>query len=162
LPQIGSNNGPNAGKIPDWVGAGETDRAAIRNSAVLGESDPSIRQRLQASLAAHEQSERLWAAATRAATLTMKRGFPDQAPEDTVGQTLGRYKVLEKIGEGGCGVVYVAEQTEPVRRHVALKVIKLSMDTKQVVVRTVVGRNRRRGRQGENQDGATLNQAATH
>jgi WD40 repeat protein len=39
------------------------------------------------------------------------------------------------VGEGGCGVVYVAEQTEPVRRRVALKVIKLGMDTKQVVAR---------------------------
>jgi serine/threonine protein kinase len=45
------------------------------------------------------------------------------------------YKLLERVGEGGCGVVYVAEQTEPVRRHVALKVIKLGMDTKQVVAR---------------------------
>ncbi len=47
----------------------------------------------------------------------------------------GRFKLLEKIGEGGCGVVYVAEQTEPVRRRVALKVIKLGMDTRQVVAR---------------------------
>jgi eukaryotic-like serine/threonine-protein kinase len=48
---------------------------------------------------------------------------------------IGRYKILERIGEGGCGVVYVAEQTEPVRRRVALKVIKLGMDTKAVVAR---------------------------
>lgn len=54
-------------------------------------------------------------------------------PDEAVGQTLGRYKLLERIGEGGCGVVCVAEQTEPVRRRVALKVIKLGMDTKQVV-----------------------------
>ncbi|HAB18290.1 MAG TPA: serine/threonine protein kinase, partial [Verrucomicrobiales bacterium] len=52
-----------------------------------------------------------------------------------IGQTLGRYKLLEKLGEGGCGVVYVAEQSEPVRRRVALKVIKLGMDTKSVVAR---------------------------
>ena len=52
-----------------------------------------------------------------------------------MGQTLGRYKLLERVGEGGCGLVYVAEQTEPVRRRVALKVIKLGMDTKQVVAR---------------------------
>src|SRR5260221_11569827 len=51
------------------------------------------------------------------------------------GDRIGRYKLLEQIGEGGCGVVYVAEQTEPVRRRVALKVIKLGMDTKQVVAR---------------------------
>ena len=56
-------------------------------------------------------------------------------PDEAIGQKIGRYKILEKIGEGGCGVVYVAEQTEPVRRRVALKVIKLGMDTKQVVAR---------------------------
>src|SRR6266851_525044 len=46
-----------------------------------------------------------------------------------VGSVIGRYKLLQKIGEGGCGVVYMAEQEEPVRRRVALKVIKLGMDT---------------------------------
>src|SRR6185503_19498457 len=48
------------------------------------------------------------------------------------GDKIGRYKLREQIGEGGCGVVYVADQEEPVRRRVALKVIKLVMDTKQV------------------------------
>ena len=52
-----------------------------------------------------------------------------------VGNRIGRYKLLQKIGEGGCGVVYMAEQEEPVRRRVALKVIKLGMDTKNVVAR---------------------------
>jgi serine/threonine protein kinase/WD40 repeat protein len=56
-------------------------------------------------------------------------------PDEAVGQRLGRYKLLEKIGEGGCGVVYVAEQTEPVQRRVAVKVIKLGMDTRTVVAR---------------------------
>jgi len=51
------------------------------------------------------------------------------------GDRIGRYKLLQKIGEGGCGVVYLAEQEEPVRRKVALKVIKLGMDTRQVVAR---------------------------
>ncbi len=51
------------------------------------------------------------------------------------GDRIGRYKLLEQIGEGGCGVVYMAEQEEPVRRRVAFKVIKLGMDTKQVVAR---------------------------
>src|SRR5688572_7140572 len=51
------------------------------------------------------------------------------------GDTIGRYTLLEKLGEGGCGVVYVAEQTTPVRRRVALKVIKLGMDTRQVIAR---------------------------
>src|SRR6185369_1184730 len=54
---------------------------------------------------------------------------------EKAGDRIGRYKLMEKIGEGGCGIVYVAEQEEPVRRRVALKVIKLGMDTKQVVAR---------------------------
>jgi serine/threonine protein kinase/WD40 repeat protein len=51
------------------------------------------------------------------------------------GERIGRYKLLEQIGEGGCGVVYMAEQEEPVHRRVALKVIKLGMDTKQIIAR---------------------------
>jgi serine/threonine protein kinase len=55
--------------------------------------------------------------------------------EEEVSDRIDRYKILQKLGEGGCGVVYMAEQTEPVRRRVALKVIKLGMDTKQVIAR---------------------------
>ena len=51
------------------------------------------------------------------------------------GTMIGRYKLLQKIGEGGMGVVYMAEQTKPVVRKVALKIIKWGMDTKQVVAR---------------------------
>ena len=51
------------------------------------------------------------------------------------GDKIGHYKLLQQIGEGGCGVVYMAEQEEPIRRRVALKVIKLGMDTKQVIAR---------------------------
>ena len=51
------------------------------------------------------------------------------------GDRIGRYKLLEEIGHGGCGVVYMAEQENPVKRKVALKVIKLGMDTRQVVAR---------------------------
>jgi WD40 repeat protein/serine/threonine protein kinase len=54
---------------------------------------------------------------------------------EKAGDHIGRYKLLEQIGEGGCGVVYIAEQEEPIRRRVALKVIKLGMDTKQVIAR---------------------------
>src|SRR5436190_9231996 len=56
-------------------------------------------------------------------------------PEEQPGTRIGHYKLREKIGEGGCGIVYVAEQEEPVRRRVALKVIKPGMDTRQVVAR---------------------------
>jgi eukaryotic-like serine/threonine-protein kinase len=56
-------------------------------------------------------------------------------PAPEVGERIGHYKLLEKIGEGGCGVVYMAEQEEPVRRRVALKVIKLGMDTREVIAR---------------------------
>ncbi len=54
---------------------------------------------------------------------------------EKAGDRIGRYKLLQQIGEGGCGVVYMAEQEEPVRRRVAVKVIKLGMDTKQVIAR---------------------------
>jgi len=54
---------------------------------------------------------------------------------ETAGDQIGRYKLLEEIGEGGMGVVWMAQQSEPVKRKVALKIIKLGMDTKEVVVR---------------------------
>jgi serine/threonine protein kinase len=60
---------------------------------------------------------------------------PAAEPAEKPGDRIGRYKLLQQIGEGGCGVVYMAEQEEPVRRRVALKVIKLGMDTKQVIAR---------------------------
>ena len=96
--------------------------------------DAALRARLEALLAAHEQPDTLLTEQAEAARPTIKLDLAD-APDEAVGQTLGRYKLLEKVGEGGCGVVCVAEQTEPVRRRVALKVIKLGMDTKQVVAR---------------------------
>ncbi|MBU0617636.1 MAG: serine/threonine-protein kinase, partial [Planctomycetes bacterium] len=58
-----------------------------------------------------------------------------RVPSETTGTKIGRYKILQEIGEGGFGIVYMAEQEEPVRRKVALKIIKLGMDTKQVIAR---------------------------
>jgi serine/threonine protein kinase len=60
---------------------------------------------------------------------------PASRPAHKEPEHIGPFRILEKVGEGGCGVVYVAEQTQPVRRRVALKVIKLGMDTKAVVAR---------------------------
>jgi len=54
---------------------------------------------------------------------------------ETPGTMIGRYKLLEKIGEGGFGAIWAAEQRRPVKRRVALKIIKLGMDTRQVVAR---------------------------
>ncbi|MBU6401296.1 MAG: protein kinase, partial [Verrucomicrobia bacterium] len=59
----------------------------------------------------------------------------DVAPSEKEGDRIGRYKILQALGEGGCGVVYLAEQEQPVRRRVALKLVKLGMDTRQVIAR---------------------------
>ena len=64
-----------------------------------------------------------------------------RSPESNVssdylrGMRIGRYTLLQQLGEGGCGVVFIAEQREPVRRRVAVKVIKLGMDTREVIAR---------------------------
>ena len=108
------------------------ERTAFLNGACLG--DDTLRQRLDALLAAHDAPDELSPKGAPAAVATMKLDLADK-PDEAIGQKIGRYKLLERVGEGGCGVVYVAEQTEPVRRRVALKVIKLGMDTKQVVAR---------------------------
>ncbi|MFO1514852.1 MAG: protein kinase [Verrucomicrobiota bacterium] len=59
----------------------------------------------------------------------------EQPLSEGPGSTVGCFKLLQKVGEGGMGVVYMAEQTEPVVRKVALKIIKPGMDTRQVVAR---------------------------
>jgi hypothetical protein len=60
--------------------------------------------------------------------------------DDAPGKQIGRYRLLQRIGEGGCGVVYLAEQEEPVQRQVALKVIRLGMDTERVISRFEIER----------------------
>ncbi len=108
------------------------ERAAFLDGACLG--DAALRSRVESLLASHEATLNPLATVVEPAGSTLKVDLTE-IPDEAVGQTLGRYKLLERVGEGGCGVVYVAEQTEPVRRRVALKVIKLGMDTKQVVAR---------------------------
>ena len=62
---------------------------------------------------------------------------PEENPREIEGADvrIGRYKLIKRMGEGGCGVVYLAEQEEPVRRQVALKIIRLGMDTERVIAR---------------------------
>src|ERR1039458_5869535 len=73
--------------------------------------DKALRARLEALLTAHEQSGGVLAEPAPAAKATMKLELAN-TPDETIGQKIGCYKILEKVGEGGC-VVYVAEQTEP-------------------------------------------------
>ena len=88
--------------------------------------DPELRREVESLLAAHQNPDSVLAERTIRV---------EPASSENVGTVIGRYKLLETLGEGGCGVVWLAEQKEPVRRKVALKVIKLGMDTKQVVAR---------------------------
>src|SRR5690606_36812269 len=61
-------------------------------------------------------------------------------PVEGPGLRIGRYRVIGRIGEGGCGIVYEAEQEEPVQRRVALKIIRLGMDTEAVIARFEIER----------------------
>src|SRR3989454_1140346 len=88
--------------------------------------DSELRREVESLLEAHQQPDDVFEEKTKRVEAPFSEG---------PGTSIGRYKLLERVGEGGCGVVYVAEQTQPVRRRVALKVIKLGMDTKQVVAR---------------------------
>jgi serine/threonine protein kinase len=100
------------------------ERAAFLDRA-CGE-DSELRLQVESLLAANDRASRFLASPT----VSYELGSPEP-----VGSSIGPYKLLEQIGEGGMGVVYVAEQTEPVRRRVALKIIKPGMDTKQVIAR---------------------------
>jgi serine/threonine protein kinase len=67
--------------------------------------------------------------------LSLSRDDPVADIAEQLGDQIGSYKLVKKLGEGGYGVVYLAEQVEPLRRRVALKVVKLGMDTHQVIAR---------------------------
>jgi eukaryotic-like serine/threonine-protein kinase len=105
------------------------ERAAFLCDACPG--DPALRRRLEILLAMHEQPDALPPPPAE----TRRPASETEPVDESLGRTIGRYKLLEKIGEGGCGVVYIAGQTEPVLRRVAIKLIKLGMDTKQVIAR---------------------------
>ena len=99
--------------------------------------DASLRTRVERLLSAHERSQGFFENCRPglSAPEDWEIGPSNQIAEEDIGQRIGPYKLLQKIGEGGCGVVYMAEQDKPVRRRVALKIIKLGMDTKNVIAR---------------------------
>ena len=95
-------------------------------------ADDKLHQRVERLLKAHDHAgDFLEKSAPEAVPQTRAEATVGEKPGDRI----GRYKLLQQIGEGGCGVVYMAEQEEPIRRRVALKIIKPGMDTKSVMVR---------------------------
>jgi len=105
-------------------------RAAYLDSA-CGD-DKQLRARVESLLSAHEEGRGVYFDSPLF-------GGPSPAVDSPMAEGpstfIGRYKLLELIGEGGVGAVYMAEQQDPVRRKVALKIVKLGMDTKQVIAR---------------------------
>src|SRR3954447_19012932 len=95
--------------------------------------DGALRGRVEGLLRAHVEGDDFLEVPAPAPTVDVTPGGAP-APEEP-GMVIGPYKLLEPIGEGGMGTVYMAEQVEPVRRRVALKLIKPGMDSKQVVAR---------------------------
>jgi hypothetical protein len=92
---------------------------------------PDVRARVDALLPIrHKSGEPL-----KHADPTPSATWDAPGPLEAAGTTIGPYKLLQQIGEGGMGTVYMAEQTEPVRRRVALKIIKPGMDSRQVIAR---------------------------
>ncbi len=93
--------------------------------------DQELYRRVQALLQAYESDDCSHHISRGNSQTTLSRPSHIEGP----GTVIGRYKLLEKIGEGGFGVVWAAMQKNPVKRRVALKIIKLGMDTKQVIAR---------------------------
>src|SRR4051812_24268103 len=100
------------------------ERVAFLNRRCAG--DAALLAEVESLLASAAQRPRFLGSPTSA-----EPGAPVEAP----GTRIGPYRLLEEIGQGGFGSVYMAEQEEPVRRRVALKIIKLGMDTRAVVAR---------------------------
>src|SRR4051794_25946130 len=101
-------------------------------------TDPGSRQAVEALLRAHERGEGILDCPPAGLTaLGTDLGMTDSSigPREQPGTIIGPYKLMEQIGEGAMGVVYVAEQLRPVHRRVALKIVKPGLDTKQVLAR---------------------------
>jgi len=110
----------------------DAERVAFLNEACAG--DAPLRQRVESLLAEHRQLGSFMDVPFPAVanTIDMPR-IPLVA--ECPGKMIGPYRLLQQIGEGGMGTVYMAEQTQPVQRKVALKVIKAGMDSRQVIAR---------------------------
>ncbi len=102
------------------------DRGAYLDSACAG--DAALRTEVESLLAADEQAGSFMRSQPPNARFTVPLA-------EKAGDRIGHYLLLEQIGEGGFGVVWMAEQEDPVRRRVALKIIKWGMDTREVVAR---------------------------
>jgi WD40 repeat protein/serine/threonine protein kinase len=112
------------------LGRGSTaEQAAYLDRACAG--DEQLRRDVEALLAAHRGADDVLKHPLAAIDFNRL----SSASSNGVGSTVGPYKLLERIGGGGMGVVYMAEQLRPVRRKVALKIIKPGMDTGQVIAR---------------------------
>jgi eukaryotic-like serine/threonine-protein kinase len=110
-----------------------TEIPVDRQSAFLEEAcggDAALRAEVDAYLAAADKSAGFLGSPTQELD-----NSPRQPGQEGPGTIIGSYKLLEQIGEGGFGAVFMAEQEHPIRRRVALKIIKLGMDTKQVIAR---------------------------
>ena len=105
------------------------ERAAFLEDA-CGD-DPLLRDSVEELLRAHDQAGSF----LNTPVVDLDATVESSSATETPGTKIGRYKILQLIGEGGFGSVYMAEQEEPVRRKVALKIIKLGMDTRQVIAR---------------------------
>ena len=105
------------------------ERAAYVRGA-CGE-DQALRQQVESLIQAHDEVGGFMLTDPGETVITI----PDRPLSEKEGTCIGRYKLLQRIGEGGMGVIYMAEQTEPVTRKVALKIIKLGLDTKSVIAR---------------------------
>src|SRR5262245_25207049 len=98
-------------------------------------NNEALRAAVAELLAAHERAGNILDAPPVAAGGTVAQGNPGAGSLEHPGTVIGLYKLIEPIGEGGMGTVWTAQQTAPVKRLVAVKLIKAGMDSKQVLAR---------------------------